>query len=80
MELTREDIASLRDKRIAVLEEIFALTYTTSMTFADCWNMPISKRKWFIRRLIEQKNSENETMSGSIPKPPSHIPQGLKNG
>ena len=74
MELTREDIISLRDKRIAVLEEIFALTYTTSMTFADCWNMPISKRKWFIRRLIEQKNSESETVSGSIPKPPSHIP------
>jgi len=42
------------------MEEIFYLTYLTSMTFNDAWNMPISKRKWLTNRAITQRNKENK--------------------
>lgn len=42
-----------------VLEEIFLLVYKTSMTYADVINLPISKRKWFVNRLIKQLEAEN---------------------
>lgn len=40
------------------MEEVFLLTYYTSMTFQDIYNLPISYRKWFITRLIKQKDDE----------------------
>jgi hypothetical protein len=42
-----------------VLEEIFMLVYKTSMTYTDVINLPISKRKWFVNRLIKQLEAEN---------------------
>jgi len=56
--LSKDDIEHIGNNKKAILEEVFALTYHTSMTFLDVWNMPISMRKWFLTRLVEQKEAE----------------------
>lgn len=80
MELSKEQLNAIRERRVAILEEIFALTYTTSMTFADCWNMPTSKRKWFVQRLYDQKRSESQAIeeAGKVTSPTHHIPSSVR--
>jgi len=46
-----------------MLEEIFQLQFHGKMCFTDIYNLPISRRKWFITRTIkeiEQINKEIE--------------------
>jgi hypothetical protein len=49
----------LRGFKENVLEEIFLLIYKTSMTYEEASNLPITKRKWFVNRLIKQIELEN---------------------
>lgn len=58
---------------LGVLEECFALSYKTSMTLEDIKNLPISRRKWFVNRLMKQLESESQPTSNN--KRSTHIPQ-----
>jgi len=50
------------------------LTYKTSMTFSDTCNMPISRRKWFVSRVIQQLEAE-QPKEPLLPPPIPPLPK-----
>lgn len=47
------------------MEEVFFLQYHLHMTYQDSLVLEIRERKWFIQRLIKQKQKENEAMESA---------------
>jgi len=41
-----------------VYEEFFFLTYLGNWSYLEAYNLPIAIRKWFVKRLIKQKELE----------------------
>ena len=44
--------------KLGVYEEFFNLKYYGGWSFFEAYNLPILVRRWFLRRLIEQKEKE----------------------
>tara|TARA_R110002020_G_scaffold89198_5_gene218418 strand:+ start:7966 stop:8148 length:183 start_codon:yes stop_codon:yes gene_type:complete len=44
----------------AVYEELFLLKYHGNWSFMEAYNLPISIRRWFLKRLAEQIEKEND--------------------
>lgn len=44
------------------MEEAFFLQYHLRMSYRESLSLEIRERKWFIQRLIKQKQKENEAM------------------
>ena len=42
----------------SIYEEFFNLKYYGGWSFFEAYNLPIVLRRWFIKRLIEQKEKE----------------------
>ena len=55
----------------SVYEEIFVLKYHGNWSFAEAYTLPINIRRWFIKRLVEQKEREAELSKGSSRGPPT---------
>ena len=66
-EINKEKLSEFKK---SILEECFILVYKTSMTLADVWNLPVSYRKWFINRIIQQHNAEQS--KPALPPPISN--------
>tara|TARA_Y100001973_G_C5155336_1_gene310389 strand:+ start:157 stop:318 length:162 start_codon:yes stop_codon:yes gene_type:complete len=49
-----------------VYEEIFILKYYGSWSFIESYNLPLTLRRWFVRRLQEQFELEKEEMEKSM--------------
>ncbi len=49
-----------------VYEEIFILKYYGSWSFIETYNLPLTLRRWFVRRLQEQFELEKEEMEKSM--------------
>jgi len=45
-----------------VYEEFFALKYHGGWSFFEAYNLPIRIRRWFLERLVKQKEDENKAM------------------
>jgi hypothetical protein len=45
-----------------VYEQFFFLKYSGGWSFAESYNLPIGLRTWFVERLIQQIESENQAM------------------
>lgn len=59
----------LGDDYIAsVYEEFFALKYHGGWSFFESYNLPVVIRRWFLRRLVEQKEKEKEMHEEAIRK------------
>tara|TARA_R110002072_G_scaffold151871_1_gene301348 strand:- start:856 stop:1062 length:207 start_codon:yes stop_codon:yes gene_type:complete len=43
-----------------VYEQFFALMYHGKWDFQQAYNLPVQLREWFIKRLVKQKQDENE--------------------
>jgi hypothetical protein len=43
-----------------VYEQFFYLKYYGNWSFLEAYNLPIGLRKWFLKRLSEQIDKENE--------------------
>jgi len=69
------DLKHLKKVKENFLEEIFILTYKTSMNFSDIWNMPISIRKWYVSRLLKQLELENQDNSKQQLPPIPNLPK-----
>jgi len=51
----------LNDEYIeSVYEQIFQLKYHGGWSFFESYNLPVSVRVWFLNRLIQQKQEEQE--------------------
>jgi hypothetical protein len=44
----------------AVYEEFFLLKYYTSWSLTELYNLPVGLRRWFLKRLAQQKENEKE--------------------
>ena len=51
-----------------VYEEFFLLKYYGGWSFSEAYNLPISIRKWFLERLLKQKEDENKATEEAINK------------
>lgn len=47
------------------MEEAFFLQYHLKMNFNDTLSLDVRERKWFIQRLIKQKQKENEALEAA---------------
>jgi hypothetical protein len=52
----------------SVYEEIFLLKYYGNWSFTESYNLPILIRRWFLNRLVEQKEKEKEELEKSQKK------------
>jgi hypothetical protein len=43
-------------------EEMFLLKYHGNWTFFEIYNLPIALRRWFLERLVKQKEDEQKEM------------------
>tara|TARA_R110000824_G_scaffold263302_3_gene451977 strand:- start:123 stop:332 length:210 start_codon:yes stop_codon:yes gene_type:complete len=48
-----------------VYEQFFALMYHGRWDFQQAYNLPIGLRTWFVKRLIKQKEDEQEATSNA---------------
>lgn len=48
-----------------VYEELFLMKYHGGWSFLEAYNLPIIIRRWFLQRLIKQKQQEKEEMDKS---------------
>jgi len=48
-----------------VYEQFFFLKYSGGWSFSESYNLPIGLRKWFVERLVQQLEAENEAMERS---------------
>jgi len=55
----------------SVYEEIFVLKYHGHWSFAEAYTLPINIRRWFIKRLVQQKEREAELSKGPSRAPPT---------
>lgn len=46
----------------SVYEQFFALKYHGGWSFVEAYNLPVGLRKWFLRKLVEQIESEREAI------------------
>jgi ribosomal protein S10 len=44
----------------SVYEEIFLMKYYAGWSFTELYNLPIVIRRWFLSRLVKQKETEKE--------------------
>tara|TARA_B100001094_G_C18137381_1_gene775899 strand:- start:770 stop:943 length:174 start_codon:yes stop_codon:yes gene_type:complete len=51
-----------------VYEEIFQLKHFGGWSFIEAYSLPISIRRWFLRRLSEQYEKEKEEMDKATKK------------
>ena len=42
----------------SVYEEFFFLSYYGNWSFMEAYNLPVAIRKWFVKRLVKQKEQE----------------------
>jgi hypothetical protein len=52
------------DKEALILEPIFALTYHCHMDYVAVYNMPVMYKRWFMERLVKQKQDEAKAAEG----------------
>jgi hypothetical protein len=45
-----------------VYEQFFFLKYSGGWSFSEAYNLPLGLRKWFVERLVQQIESENEAI------------------
>jgi hypothetical protein len=65
----RRTFFGLSDKYIeSVYEEFFVLKYYGGWSFTEAYNLPVTIRRWFLEKLIEQMNKEKEAMEKSSKK------------
>ena len=50
------------DTYFQVYEELFILKYHGNWSFMEAYNLPVTIRRWFLQRLTEQFEKENEKM------------------
>jgi len=43
-----------------VYEQFFVLQYHGRWSFIEAYNLPVKLREWFVKRLVRQKEEENE--------------------
>ena len=62
----RRTFFGLTDEYIeAIYEQIFYLKYLGGWSFYEAYNLPIGLRDWFVKRLTEQIQKENEAIQNS---------------
>lgn len=74
--LNRRSISRLRltsfgldDEYIeSVYEEIFLMKYHNGWSFTELYNLPIVIRRWFLERLVKQKEQEKESAEEAAKK------------
>ena len=52
----------------AVYEEFFMLKYHGGWSFTEAYNLPIKMRRWFLERLVKQKEDEKKAIEEEISK------------
>lgn len=45
-----------------VYEQFFFLKYSGGWSFSEAYNLPLGLRKWFVERLVQQIETENEAI------------------
>ena len=53
---------------LSVYEEFFNLKYYAGWSFFEAYNLPIVLRRWFLKRLIEQKEKEAKNHEDAMRK------------
>ena len=63
---SRPPFFGLTDEYIeSVYEEFFLLKYHGGWSFTEAYSLPIVIRRWFLKRLSEQIERENEAIEGA---------------
>ena len=52
----------------SIYEEFFNLKYYGGWSFFEAYNLPIILRRWFLRRLIKQKEKEKKAHEDAMSK------------
>jgi hypothetical protein len=50
----------------SVYEEFFTLKYHGGWSFIEAYNLPVGLRRWFLERLVQQFEEENESMKKAM--------------
>ena len=53
---------------VSIYEEFFSLKYYGGWSFFEAYNLPIVLRRWFMKRLVEQKEKENKQHEDAMRK------------
>ncbi len=65
----RRTFFGLSDKYIEnVYEEVFVMKYYGGWSFTEAYNLPVTVRRWFLEKLINQMKKEQEAMEKSVKK------------
>jgi|TARA_E500000318_G_scaffold4884_1_gene4963 hypothetical protein len=48
-----------------IYEECFQMKYYGGWSFFETYNLPIQVRRWFLERIVKQKEDENKAMEDS---------------
>ncbi len=56
------------DYLVSVYEVFFALKYHGGWSFFEAYNLPVVIRRWFLQRLVEQKEKEKEAHEEAVQK------------
>ena len=48
-----------------IYEQFFFLKYSGGWSFAEAYNLPIGLREWFVKRLVQQLEKENEQIESA---------------
>ena len=51
-----------------VYEEFFLLKYYGGWSFSEAYNLPVQIRRWFLERLLKQKEDENKATEEAMNK------------
>ena len=52
----------------SIYEEFFNLKYYGGWSFFEAYNLPIVLRRWFLRRLVKQKEKESKSHEDALRK------------
>ena len=52
----------------SIYEEFFNLKYYGGWSFFEAYNLPIVLRRWFLNRLVQQKEKENKQHEDAMRK------------
>ena len=52
----------------SIYEEFFNLKYYGGWSFFEAYNLPIVLRRWFLRRLVNQKEKEAKSQEAAMRK------------
>ena len=56
------------ENKTIILEQLYVLIKHANFTYLDAYKLPVWKRLWFIYKLKEENEKEQQAINNSVPK------------